>query len=1581
MIAAPITSRESARLAALYRYHILDTSSEPAFDELASLAAYVCRAPIAVISFVDSSRQWFKSTVGLSFADCPRSEAFCAHTILGTDLFIVEDVAADKRFADHPWVVESPSISFYAGVPLITPDGHTIGSLAVMDVVPRTVTHEQRTGMHTLAKQVMAQLELRRGRTALDTPPVESKVPAALSQTDNNWTGEQERSKREMLLTLMLNTWPGCIKRVAADGTLLHMNPAGLKLIEACAEQEVVGRSVFDLVLPEHRDAFVRMHRDVIGGAARTLQFKVQGIKGACRWMETHAVPFHNPVSGCTEHLAITEDITERKQVEDALRQSEERLRFALETGRIGAWDLNLVTHRAHRSLEHDRIFGYPTMLAEWSYDQFLEHVLPDDREQVNEKFLLAIADRSDWSFECRIRRIDGQTRWIWAAGRHQVDDAGAVRGMAGIVQDITDRKMAEVAVRVSEERYALAVRGTSDGIWDWDILSGEDYLSARWKELLGFTDDELPNDQASFFERLHPDDSDRVRMAVEAHLAARRPYNLECRLRHKDGTYRWVQSRGQALWDEQGQATRMVGAITDITERKQIEAVLYEQRQRLQAIVEGTSDAVFIRDLQGKYLLANAAVGHFVGKQSSEVIGQDDTFIFSPEDARAVMEGDRRVMAGGTTLTYEDQVTTPDGVRRTFSTTKGPLFDQQGAVSGIFGISRDITGQKHVEELIRQSEARFRQLANTVPVLIWMADTTKACTWFNDAWLAFTGRTVAQEYGNGWTEGVHPDDVQRCRETYGTAFDRRESFEMEYRLRHYDGTYHWLLNRGTPQYDVAGVFTGYIGGCADIQDQRDTAEALRQTEERWAYAFEGSGDGVWDWNAVTNKVFFSHRWKDMLGYAPEEIGDSLEEWSSRVHPDDLPLAMADVQRHFRGEAALYLNEHRMRCKDGSYKWILDRGKVISRNADGTPLRMVGTHKDITDRKCAEEALRTSEERYRQYFELSLIGMAVTSLEKGWIQVNDRLCEIFGYSRQELTTKTWTELTHPDDIAPDVAQFNRVLAGEINGYSMDKRFIHQDGHVIYASISARAVRRPDGPIDHFVAHVQDVTARHEAEQRLTDSEQLLQRQISEMPIGHIMWDHEFRVQSWNPAAKQIFGYRADEAIGRHGAFLIPEEYRLYTDELWQRLLAGDKTAHSVNGNLTKDGHRVICQWSNTPLQNSNGAVIGVLSMVTDVTDRKRAEEALRLTQFSVDHASDSIFWIDADARILDVNEAACMTLGYSREELLSKTVHDIDPLFPAEAWPAHWAELKARKSFTLESVYTRKDGSIIQTEVTVNYLVHEGREYSCAFMRDVTARKEAYASLKAAYGRLQQMSRELQIVESNERSRLSRELHDEVGQLLTGVKFDLEAARKELVKQSSSASKRSYGKILRALESTGQLFSRLRRIVRALRPPILDQLGLKAALHAMMEDLQAHSGLICSISLEIDTEPASADTTVEMALYRIAQELTTNVVRHASAMSLSLILVQDEQDWVMIVQDDGTGFDTGKDVTEGMGLRGIRERMEILGGHVDISSGLGAGTIVTARVPKETGCPSVKRSSVKPAQSTARRLRRKQVND
>jgi PAS domain S-box-containing protein len=140
-----------------------------------------------------------------------------------------------------------------------------------------------------------------------------------------------------------------------------------------------------------------------------------------------------------------------------------------------------------------------------------------------------------------------------------------------------------------------------------------------------------------------------------------------------------------------------------------------------------------------------------------------------------------------------------------------------------------------------------------------------------------------------------------------------------------------------------------------EVVEPRTAEEALRESEQRWQFALEGAGDGVWDWNAQTNEVFYSHQWKTMLGYEDDEIGNTLDEWDKRVHPEDKERCYADVQGRFRGETPVYQNEHRILCKDGAYKWILDRGKVIQWMEEGKLLRVIGTHTDITDRKRLEE--------------------------------------------------------------------------------------------------------------------------------------------------------------------------------------------------------------------------------------------------------------------------------------------------------------------------------------------------------------------------------------------------------------------------------------------------------------------------------------------------------------------------------------------------------------------------------------------------------------------------------------------------
>ena len=236
-------------------------------------------------------------------------------------------------------------------------------------------------------------------------------------------------------------------------------------------------------------------------------------------------------------------------------------------------------------------------------------------------------------------------------------------------------------------------------------------------------------------------------------------------------------------------------------------------------------------------------------------------------------------------------------------------------------------------------------------------------------------------------------------------------------------------------------------------------------------------------------------------------------------------------------------------------------------------------------------------------------------------------------------------------------------------------------------------------------------------------------------------------------------------------------------------------------------------------------------------------------------------------------------------------------------------------------------------------------------MIDVTAPRRAYASLEEAYRRFQAMSQELHTVESNERRRLSRELHDEFGQLLTSLKFDL-ASVKRVAARSSVAGGRSQERLARALETTDLLFARLRQIVRVLRPPVLEQLGLKAGLEALIADVQARTGLRCSLVFEQSHRRGARLPTLETAFYRIVQELLTNVIRHVHATTVSILVQRNRREWRLTVTDDGVGFDVDAlSPLGGFGLRGIRERAEILAGQVEISSGVDAGTTVQVRIP------------------------------
>jgi PAS domain S-box-containing protein len=415
-------------------------------------------------------------------------------------------------------------------------------------------------------------------------------------------------------------------------------------------------------------------------------------------------------------------------------------------------------------------------------------------------------------------------------------------------------------------------------------------------------------------------------------------------------------------------------------------------------------------------------------------------------------------------------------------------LPKESGAAIGV--LVTDLTAQRHHEQLadaldklqqseaaLRESEVRFRSIADTAPMLVWLSGPDKLCHFFNKAWLDFTGRSLEQELGNGWVDGVHPQDMNGALETYTTAFDAREVFEMEYRLRHHTGQYRWIFDRGVPRFDANGIFEGYIGSVIDVHERKQVEKALRENEERFRNMADNISQLAWTCDRLGNVTWYNKRWLEYTGLTFEQMKDWG--WKQVHHPEHVDRVVASVTRS-RETGEPWEDTFPLRGSDGRYRWFLSRAAPI-RDDTGKVVRWFGTNTDITEQLEAEQALRESEARFR--------NMADHAPVMIWVTEADGACSFLSQSWYDFTGETaetglgfdWFEAAHPDDRESAYRIFIEANSKR-ETFRLEYRLRRRDGEYRWVIDAAAPRFSETGEFLGFIGSVIDITERKRAEE-------------------------------------------------------------------------------------------------------------------------------------------------------------------------------------------------------------------------------------------------------------------------------------------------------------------------------------------------------------------------------------------------------------------------------------------------------------------------------------------------------------------
>jgi PAS domain S-box-containing protein len=1365
---------------------------------------------------------------------------------------------------------------------------------------------------------------------------------------------------------------------MSPDAILIHeggnvefVNQPGLRMFgwRGPEDGEYLGRNIIEFVHPDSKELAIARYKELINEDEATpiVEMRFLQFSGESFYGEITSIPF--AYMGKRRVMIIIHDVTQRKKVEEALRDSEEKYRDVVER----ANDAIVIIQDGNLTYINPRgaaILGYRP--EEVIGTSMINHVHPDFAGEALERIRKRMEGEgiSDL-YEVVLRHKDGSVRYVEMSGG--VIQYGGMPADLIVGRDITERKEAEEALQKSEERYRLLADNSSDIIWTMDLNGNFTYMSPSVETLTGFSPDDVINNSLEYF--MGNESASRIREIIgsidpDKAIGELSVIGVELKQPTREGGVLDVEINSILTYGEDGNLTGIQGSSRDVTRRKAVEEALRESEEKHRELVENINEVIYAVDEWGTITYISPAVERLYGYDTSEIIGRN--FLeFIHEDDRGRMREGFELSLKGNRRGNEYRLITKSGELRWFFTNFNVIF-KEGKPSGLRGTLVDVTDRKQAEEALNNSEERFRSLIESSPLGILIVRDGELI-YSNPAFNRMYGYDERDEFG----ETILMDRIApECRDLIADRNRRRERGEDVPSAYEFIG----LRKNGArfPVYIELSLIEMYDGVATiayllDITEQKKAEEALRDSEERYRRIFENIDDIYYEAAPDGTILEMSPSVEAIGGYTREEmIGSSAYEVYEM--PADR-VKLHEDRRNVGGHVSDY--PLKLKRKDGSRVHCSLNARMVF-DEFGNHVKNVGLIRDMSDRSLMEEALRESESKYRTLVENTIVGL-ILSQNGGVVFANPKVKEMLGYSDEEITLMSFEQFLVLDDREEIMHSREFWMKRPESLGSTDCRMLDRNGNEKWIEVKSIAIEWQGQPA--VMSFLNDINARKIAEEELKyriefeDIITSIATQFVNLPSAEI----DLCI---NQALETVGEFAG---VDRIYIFLFSEDHLLMS-KTHEWCAKGIKTKIKNQKNLVLDDYKWfsakikgteilylprvsdITAKANSEIKKmkmegvqsliivpmiSKESPVGFLGMdsvkgertwpdyifnllkilaevFVNLLERRQKDDILNMYDNIISSTREQISYVDCNGVFQAVNDAFIDAFKMKRDEIIG---HSLDEVFGRGMFRDNLREFYEQCLAGQEKKFDRwlNYPAIGQRYVEVSlYPFFNAGVVSGVILNlvDITDKVK--------------IEKDILDIGSRERRKIGLDLHDELGHHLLGIAIKCRLLAEKLTDNSF----REANDVFEIEELINKSINKTRSMAKGIFPINLEKFGLREMVKEIVENI---GDVDVSFTINIDSSIEKCEIEILRHLYFIIEEAVLNAIKHSGATHVDISLIFDDYYFVLRIRDDGVGMPEVPDQGGGIGLSIMSYRARMISASLDISRPDGGGAEIICR--------------------------------